>query len=80
MFIEVKCPKGWWVTIDTTITVGEIKRLRAWFNILSKDVLKGGVWKSTKQLTEQMLEYIDTYNKTRAKPFRLDLYRRRVEN
>jgi putative transposase len=38
-------------------------------NILSKDVLKGGVWKSTHQLTAQMLEYIETYNKTKAKPF-----------
>lgn len=46
-----------------------LNQVEIWFNILSKDVLKGGVWKSTKQLTEQMLEYIDTYNKTRAKPF-----------
>lgn len=34
-----------------------------------KDVLKGGVWKSVEQLSSQMLEYIDTYNQTRAKPF-----------
>jgi len=46
-----------------------LNQVEIWFNILSKDVLKGGVWKSTQQLTEQMLEYIDTYNKTRAKPF-----------
>lgn len=46
-----------------------LNQVEIWFNILSKDVLKGGVWKSTAQLTSQMLEYIDTYNKTRAKPF-----------
>lgn len=46
-----------------------LNQVEIWFNILSKDVLKGGVWKSTEQLTAQMLEYIDTYNKTRAKPF-----------
>jgi transposase len=46
-----------------------LNQVEIWFNILSKDVLKGGVWKSTEQLTDQLLEYIDTYNKTRAKPF-----------
>lgn len=46
-----------------------LNQVEIWFNILSKDVLKGAVWKSTKQLTGQILEYIDTYNKTRAKPF-----------
>lgn len=46
-----------------------LNQVEIWFNILSKDVLKGGVWKSTEQLTSQLIEYIDTYNKTRAKPF-----------
>ncbi len=46
-----------------------LNQVEIWFNIFTKDVLKGGVWKSTEQLTKQMLEYIDTYNKTRAKPF-----------
>ena len=46
-----------------------LNQVEIWFNILTKDVLKGGVWKSKEQLTNQMLEYIDTYNKTRAKPF-----------
>lgn len=39
------------------------------FNLLLKDILEGGVWKTTEQLTSQMMEYIQTYNKTRAKPF-----------
>lgn len=46
-----------------------LNQIEIWFNILSKDVLRGGVWKSTEQLTAQMMEYIETYNKTRAKPF-----------
>ena len=46
-----------------------LNQVEIWFNILTKDVLKGGIWKSVDQLTKQMLEYIDTYNKTRAKPF-----------
>lgn len=46
-----------------------LNQIEIWFNILSKDVLKGGVWKSVEQLSTQMIEYIETYNKTRAKPF-----------
>ena len=46
-----------------------LNQIEIWFNILSKDVLKGGVWHSKQQLIDQLLEYIDTYNKTRAKPF-----------
>jgi hypothetical protein len=37
---------------------------------LSKDVLKGTVWRSKKQLVDQLMEYIKTYNKERAKPFK----------
>ncbi len=46
-----------------------LNQIEIWFNILSKDVLKGGVWHSKKQLIEQLMAYIETYNKTRAKPF-----------
>lgn len=46
-----------------------LNQVEIWFNMLSKDVLRGGVWKSVEQLSSQMLEYIDTYNQTRAKPF-----------
>lgn len=46
-----------------------LNQVEIWFNMLTKDVLKGGVWKSVEQLSSQMLEYIDTYNQTRAKPF-----------
>lgn len=46
-----------------------LNQVEIWFNILTKDVLKGGVWKSKEQLANQLLEYIKTYNKTRAHPF-----------
>ena len=45
-----------------------LNQVEIWFNILTKDVVKGGVWQSSEQLSAQ-LEYVDTYNKTRAKPF-----------
>ncbi|HRO09855.1 MAG TPA: IS3 family transposase [Saprospiraceae bacterium] len=37
---------------------------------MSKDVLKGSVWQSKKQLVDQLMEYIKTYNNERAKPFK----------
>ena len=46
-----------------------LNQVEIWFNILTKDVVKGGVWQSSKQLADQLMEYVDTYNKTRAKPF-----------
>jgi transposase len=46
-----------------------LNQVEIWFNILTKDVVKGGVWQSSEQLAGQLLEYVDTYNKTRAKPF-----------
>ena len=46
-----------------------LNQIEIWFNILSKDVLKGGIWKSAEQMAAQIIQYIDTYNKTRAKPF-----------
>lgn len=58
------------ITLHFTPTYSSwLNQVEIWFNILSKDVLKGGVWKSTEQLTSQLMEYIDSYNKTRAKPF-----------
>ena len=46
-----------------------LNQIEIWFNILSKDVLKGAIWKSTEQMASQIIEYIKTYNRTRAKPF-----------
>ena len=46
-----------------------LNQIEIWFNILTKDVLKGGVWRSKKHLVDQLMQYVDTYNKSRAKPF-----------
>jgi transposase len=47
-----------------------LNQVEIWFNILTKDVVKGGIWQSSEQLASQLMEYIKTYNSTRAKPFR----------
>ena len=46
-----------------------LNQIEIWFNILTKDVIKGGVWHSKEQLAEQILTYVKTYNEKRAKPF-----------
>jgi len=46
-----------------------LNQIEIWFGILTKDVLKGGIWHSKKQLVDQLLQYVDTYNKSKAKPF-----------
>lgn len=58
------------ITIHFTPTYSSwLNQVEIWFNILSKDVLKGAVWKSKEQLARQILQYVETYNKERAKPF-----------
>jgi transposase len=46
-----------------------LNQVEIWFNILTRDVIKGGIWKSSSQLADQLMEYVKTYNATRAKPF-----------
>ena len=46
-----------------------LNQIEIWFNILTKDVVKGGIWNSSEQLANQLMEYVKTYNETRAKPF-----------
>jgi len=53
----------------TPIYSSWLNQVEIWFNILSKDVLKGAVWHSKQHLVEQLMEYIRMYNKERAKPF-----------
>ena len=47
-----------------------LNQIEIWFNIMTRDVLKGGVWKSKKQLIDQLLLYVKNYNLERAKPFK----------
>ncbi len=58
------------ITLHLTPTCSSwLNQVGIWFNILTKDVVKGDVWTSSKQLADQLMEYIRTYNRTRAKPF-----------
>jgi transposase len=58
------------ITMHFTPTYSSwLNQIEIWFNMLAKDVLKNGVWKSTKQLIDQIMEYIKTYNAHRAAPF-----------
>jgi len=59
------------ITLHYTPTYSSwLNQIEIWFNILTKDVLKGGIWKSRKQLVDQLMEYVKTYNEQRAKPFK----------
>lgn len=58
------------ITMHFTPTYSSwLNQIEIWFNILTKDVLRGGVWKSKKQLVKQLMDYVEVYNKERAKPF-----------
>lgn len=58
------------ITLHFTPTYSSwLNQVEIWFNILTKDVIKNGVWKSKEQMANQIIEYINNYNKTRAKPF-----------
>lgn len=59
------------ITLHYTPTYSSwLNQIEIWFNILTKDVLRGGVWKSKRQLVDQLMEYVKTYNEKRAKPFK----------
>jgi putative transposase len=58
------------ITMHYTPTYSSwLNQVEIWFNIMSKDVLKGGVWHSKQQLVDQLTEYVKTYNNTRMNPF-----------
>lgn len=47
-----------------------LNQIEIWFNIFTRDVLRGGVWPSKQALVRQIMEYIKNYNQLWAKPFR----------
>jgi putative transposase len=47
-----------------------LNQVEIWFNILTRDVLRDGVWTSKKQLVSQLMAYVKAYSKDRAKPFK----------
>jgi transposase len=59
------------ITLHFTPTYSSwLNQIEIWFNMLTKDVLKGGIWKTRKQLIDQLMKYVKTYNEQRAKPFK----------
>jgi len=46
-----------------------LNQIEIFFNIFTRDVVKGGVWKSKKELVDQIMYYIRKYNEERAHPF-----------
>lgn len=47
-----------------------LNQIEIWFGILSRDVLKDGVWDSKEELVECIIKYIKYYNEKKAKPFK----------
>jgi len=58
------------LTLHCTPTYASwLNQIEIFFNILTRDVVRGGVWQSKQQLVDQLMHYIRTYNAERAKPF-----------
>lgn len=47
-----------------------LNQIEIWFNIFTRDVLRGGVWPSKKALVSQIMDYIKAYNSSSPKPFK----------
>lgn len=47
-----------------------LNQIEIWFGILSRDVLKDGVWDSKEELIECIMKYIKYYNDKKAHPFK----------
>ncbi len=47
-----------------------LNQVEIWFNIFTRDVIRGGIWHSKKELLNQIMHYIQKYNEERACPFK----------
>ncbi|MGK7909309.1 MAG: hypothetical protein AB4040_19035 [Synechococcus sp.] len=47
-----------------------LNQIQLWFSILVRQLLKRSSFSSTDQLRHRILEFIDYFNRTMAKPFR----------
>lgn len=58
------------ITLHFTPTYASwLNQIEMFFNIFTRDVVKGGVWHSKKELVDQIMYYIEHYNEERAHPF-----------
>ena len=46
-----------------------LSQIEIWFNIFTRDVIRGGIWQSKQELVNQTMLYIKRYNETNAAPF-----------
>ncbi len=47
-----------------------LNQIEIWFSILMRRVLRRGSFRSTKDLRDRLLAFIDYFNRTLAKPFK----------
>lgn len=47
-----------------------LNQIEIWFNIFTRDVIRGGAWGSRNELVAQIIRYVRTYSRERAHPFR----------
>ena len=47
-----------------------LNQIEIWFNIFTRNVLKGGIWRSKQALVNQIMRYIRNYNEQSAHPFK----------
>jgi hypothetical protein len=47
-----------------------LNQVEIWFNMFTRDVVRGGVWPSKRALVDQSMEYVRGYNRKHARPFR----------
>lgn len=56
--------------VYTPIHTSWLNQIEIWFSILTRRLLKRGSFSSVKELRENILAFIDYFNKTMAKPFK----------
>jgi transposase len=47
-----------------------LNQVEIWFNIFGRDVIRGGIWKSKKEMVDQIMLYIKKHNEERKHPFK----------
>ena len=57
-------------SIFTPTYASWLNQVEIWFNIFGRDVIRGGIWKSKKQMVDQIMFYIKKHNEERKHPFK----------
>jgi len=47
-----------------------LNQVEIWFHIFTRDVIRGGIWHAKRELVRQIMHYLRTYSKERARPFK----------